>query len=276
MRIYRSYFLLLSTALVYAHVSPAQSTYRARIVASLQNQPHWTSPLVTTSPRIEEGLNAEFVRQTSGRQTTWIYGNSKGLQIIPLPRIELRISPPPFFAHSNPRVDDGFGDFALRLKYRFYGSNETHHNALVSGSLQGSLPTGKSGNGSCCAILTPTVYLAKGFGRLALTSSAGAAFPVSGTHKLGRPVQWNNAIQLHTAGPLWLQTEFNATFFEGGRNDGRQQLFTTPGLVLSRLPLNHGAGQPSLQFTVGIGEQIALTHFSTYNHAPIFVGRLRF
>lgn len=278
MRIHRGPLLLLSAGLLACNVSPAQSTYRARILGSLQHQPHWTSPLVTASPRIEEGLTTEFVRQTSAKQTSWIYGNSKGLQILPLPRTELRIGPPPFISHSDPRAEDGFGDISLRLKYRLYGSNETHHNALASVGLQGTLPTGKSGNGSCCVVLTPSVYLGKGFGRMALITSAGAALPVSGTHKLGRPIQWNSAVLFHAAGPLWFQTEFNATLFAGGSNDGRRQLFTTPGLLLSRLPLTrvHGTSAPALQFTVGIGEQIALTHFSTYNHAPIVVGRLRF
>jgi hypothetical protein len=32
----------------------------------------------------------------------------------------------------------------------------------------------------------------------------------------------------------------------------------------------------NLTLTLGAGEQIALTHFNTYNHSPIFSVRLRF
>jgi hypothetical protein len=31
-----------------------------------------------------------------------------------------------------------------------------------------------------------------------------------------------------------------------------------------------------LRITLAVGEQIALTHFNTYNHSPIFSARVRF
>ena len=264
-------------------IAVAQSSfigrYQQRLQATLLEQPHWATPLVTVNARLEEGLRADFVRQTApGGPTTWNLGNTKGLQIVPLRRVEVRFSPPPFFLHSNPQTEDGFGDVAFRIKYRIYGSSEEHHNAIVTIYMGASVPTGKSGNGSCCAILTPTLELGKGFGRLALTTSGGGSLPVSGTDKLGRSAVWNNAIQFRATGLLWLQNEFNSTFYKGGKYDGRQQTFATPGIVVSRIPLIRAAGrQPSpLTITLGAGEQIALTHFNTYNHAPIFTARLRF
>ena len=279
MRLKSSAALLLSLPLTAGANLPAQTPLpvlsHSRIDASQLNQPHWTAPLITSSPRIEKGLSTEFTRQTaSDHQTTWNYGNGKGLQVILFPRVELRVSPPPYITHSNPHTEDGFGDISFRLKYRLYGSNAAHHNAIVSAALGASVPTGTSNNGSCCAVLSPTLFLGKGFGPFAFTSTVGAALPVSGTNRLGRPIAWNSAFQLHAHGPLWIENEFNATFFHGGKNDGRQQLFATPGLILSRLPL--GPRNRAPQLTVGVGEQIALTHFSTYNHAPIFVARLRF
>ena len=264
--------------------------YEARATATQVNQPQWATPLNTTSPRVEQGLRADFIRQTApgsgatGGATTWNDGGTKGLQFIPFPRMEIQLSPPPFFNHSNPKVLDGFGDISFRMKYRLYGSNEQHHNAIVTFVLQGSYPTGKQLNGSCCAIVTPTLELGKGFGRLALTTTAGGSLPVSNTKGLGRSITWNNAIQYHVTGYgwtrlLWVETEFNSVFYKGGKNDGKQQTFTTPGIVVSRIPVGHyfvaGARYP-LVLTLGAGEQIALTHFNTYNHAPIFSGRLRF
>ena len=77
---------------------------------------------------------------------------------------------------------------------------------------------------------------------------------------------------------LWFETEFNSTFYKGGSNDGKQQTFTTPGVIVSRIPLIRGStgARDVLALTLGAGEQIALTHFNTYNHSPIFTGRLRF
>ena len=101
---------------------------------------------------------------------------------------------------------------------------------------------------------------------------------ISGTDKLGRSAIWNNAIQVRLGKFVWVEDEFNSTFYKGGKNDGRQQTFATPGIIVSRIPLIRGAGGQTdpLAISLGAGEQIALTHFNTYNHAPIFTARLRF
>ena len=278
-----SIFVVASLA---SHHAKAQQGFFARfdqrVANTLLNQPHWATALVTTNPRVEQGLRSDFVRQTApAGSTTWNYGNTKGLQFIPLPRTEFRISPPPFFTHSDPRAINGFGDIGFRVKTRLYGSNEEHHNAIATVELGATIPTGKNGNGSCCAIVTPALELGKGFGKLALTSSASGALPASNTFKLGRSIAFNNAIEYRVTKLLWVETEFNSTFYRGGKNDGKQQTFATPGVIVSRIPLtrNRPSTNPPVQplaLTLGIGEQIALTHFNTYNHAPIFTFRLRF
>ncbi len=212
----------------------------------------------------------------AGGQQTWNYGNTKGLQIVPFRRIELRFSPPPFITHTNPKSENGFGDVAFRAKVRLYGSNEDHRNAIVTALLAASVPTGKNGNGSCCAILSPTLEAGKGFGKIDFVTSLAGTLPVSNTAKLGRQIVWNNAAQYRVVGLLWVETEFNTTGYFGGSNDGKQQTFTTPGVIVSRIPLNGSAGVVHLTLTLSVGEQIALTHFNTYNHAPIFSARIRF
>jgi len=251
--------------------------YEARLAATLAEQPHWATPLVTTNPRVEEDIRTDFVRQSlAGGQQSWNYGNTKGLQIVPLRMVELRFSPPPFITHTNPKLEDGFGDVAFRAKVRIYGSGEDHHNAIVTALLGASVPTGKSGNGSCCAILMPTLEAGKGFGRFDAVTSFGGALPVTNAAKLGRQFVWNNALQYHAPGLVWVEVETNSTFYFGGSNDGRQQTFATPGVVVSRIPLSRGGGVMHLTLTLAVGEQIALTHFNMYNHAPIFSARLRF
>ena len=253
--------------------------YQARVLATQVNQPGWATPLVTASPRIEQGFRTDYTRQSlAGGRTSWNYGGAKGLQLVPLPRVELRLSPPPFLTHSNPKVEDGFGDVAFRAKYRLYGSNEQHHNALVTVDLGSTVPTGKSGNGSCCATLAPVLELGKGFGRFAVTTSGGGVLPVTNGKGLGRQIAWNTAAEYTPTRFLWVDFEVNSTFYKGGRNDGKEQTFATPGVIVSRLPLirRKGGGKDVLALTLGFGEQIALTHFNTYNHAPIATARLRF
>lgn len=226
---------------------------------------------------MEEDIRTDFVRQSiSGGQQTWNYGNTKGLQIVPFRRVELRFSPPPFITHTNPKSEDGFGDVAFRAKVRLYGSSEDHHNAIVTALLGASVPTGKNGNGSCCAILMPTLEAGKGFGRFDAVTSFGGTLPVTNVAKLGRQIVWNNAAQYHAVGLLWIEAETNSTYYFGGTNGGRQQTFATPGVIVSRIPLNGSGGLIHLTLTLGAGEQIALTHFNTYNHSPIFSARLRF
>jgi hypothetical protein len=238
--------------------------YEARLAATLAEQPHWATPLVTTNPRVEEDIRADFVRQSlADGQQSWNYGNTKGLQVVPFRRVELRVSPPPFIAHTNPRSEDGFGDVAFRAKVRIYGSSEDKRNAIVTALLGASVPTGKSGNGSCCAILMPTLEAGKGIGRFDAVTSLGGSLPVSNTAKLGRQIVWNNVAQVHVTSLLWVETEINSTFYFGGLNDGKQQTFATPGVIVSRIPLKRSGGAVRLALTLAAGEQIALTHFNT-------------
>lgn len=280
-RILRNFagIFLLATAAVVNAQDTLVSRYQARVEATQRNQPHWATPLVTTNPRLEQGFRTDFNRQTlAGGQTSWSYGNTQGLQFVPFRHVEMRLSPPPFLTHSNPKTEDGFGDVLFRVKYRIYGSSEEQHNAIVTVLLPASIPTGKSGNGSCCATLAPTLELGKGFGRLDFVTSAGGSLPLTNAAKLGRSVAWNNAIQYRVGRYLWLENEFNSTFYKGGTNDGKEQTFATPGVIFSRLPLTHRHSGPTerLVLTLGAGEQIALTHFNTYNHALVFTSRLRF
>jgi hypothetical protein len=251
--------------------------YEARLAETLDQQPHWATPLVTTSPRVEEDIRTDFVRQSiANGQQTWNYGSTKGLQIVPFSRVELRFSPPPFITHTNPELEDGFGDVAFRAKVRLYGSNEQHHNAIISALLAASVPTGKSGNGSCCAILMPTLEAGKGWRRADVVTSFGGSLPVSNAAKLGRQFLWSNALQYHGPGLVWFDMEFSSTFYYGGSNDGKQQTFVTPGASISRIPLTLGNGTVKPRLTLAAGEQIAITHFNTYNHSPIFSARIRF
>jgi hypothetical protein len=139
------------------------------------------------------------------------------------------------------------------------------------------------GNGSCCAVVTPTLAVGKGFGQLALTSTAGGSLPVTNSKGLGHTITWNNTIQYRAAKTgvarlFWPELEFNSSFFKGGPNDGKTTTFATPGLIVGRIPLTHDAkGAPGrLGLTFGAGQQIALTQFHTYNHATVLTLRVPF
>jgi len=257
--------------------------YQARVTATQAEQPHWVTPLVTVTPRLEQELRTDFVHQYNPKGfAVWNYGNSKGLEFIPERHTEIIINVPPFFNRSNGE-SDGFGDLSFLAKGRIFSRNEEHGNAIVTAFLAASVPTGKNGNGSCCAIVTPTLAVGKGFGQLDLVSTAGGSLPVTNSKGLGHTITWNNTIQYRLAKEgfgrlVWPEAEFNSSFYEGGPNDGHVATFGTPGVIFGRVPLSHTAdGKPGrLGLTFGAGEQIALTHFHTYNHATVLTLRIPF
>lgn len=261
--------------------APAQDSFIARWqtrATRTQNaQPHWMTPLVTVTPRLEQELRADFVRQISPQLTdTWIFDNGKGLELIPATRVELLFNVPPYFQHNTPAARDGWGDVSFLSKYRFFSRNEQHGDAIVTFFLGGSIPTGTYKNGSVNATVSPSLAAGKGFGRLDLQSTLGAQIPVASGEKYGRPILWNTAFQYkiggaHAAAPsLWPQLEFNSTYFAGGPNDGRVQTFATPGAI-ARFPLRRRLG-----LVVGAGMQIATSHYHSYNHALMVTARLPF
>jgi hypothetical protein len=246
--------------------------YQARVTATQNEQPHWITPLVTITPRLEQELRTDFVHQVDQKgYAQWNYDNGKGLELIPARRIELLANLPPFLAHDHPGVQDGFGDVSFLMKFRMFARNEEAGNAIVTAFLGGSVPTGKNGNGSCCAIVTPTLAIGKGFGRFDYTTTASGTLPVSNALKLGHTVTWNSVLQYKAVRFWWPEIESNTNFFKGGPNDGTTQSFVTPGLILGRFPLHHRLG-----LTLGAGEQIAVTHFHLYNHAFVLTARLPF
>jgi len=283
-------FVLLTAALMLAFTSgslPGQTTfierYQARVSATQAEQPHWVTPLVTVTPRLEQEIRTDFVHQYNPKGfAIWNYGNSKGLELIPERHTEIIVNVPPFFNRSN-GAPDGFGDISYLAKGRIYSRNEEHGNAIVTAFLAGSIPTGKNGNGSCCAVVTPTIAVGKGFGLFAFTSTVGGTLPITNAQGLGHTIIWNNVVQYRIAESgvarfFWPEIELNSAFYKGGAANGDTTVFATPGLIVGRIPLSHDAnGRPGrLGFTFGVGQQIAVSHYHPNNHSTVITLRLPF
>ncbi|MGH9587810.1 MAG: hypothetical protein ACRD3F_12720 [Acidobacteriaceae bacterium] len=261
-------------ALCFAPIAPAQQgfihTWQARATATQAAQPHWVTPLATTTPRLEQEFRTDFDRQlTSERTTTWNLGAGKGLELIPARRIELLLNVPPYLRH-NSAAKAGFADTALMMKYRIYARNEEHGNSIVTVFFGGTIPTGSYSNGAAEATVSPTLAVGKGFGLFDVQSTAGVTIPVANADTLGRPVAWNTAFQYKTGPHFFPEVEFNTTFYNGGPRDGNVQNFVTPGLV-GHWKLHHRLG-----VTLGAGMQIATSSYHSYNHGLILSARMPF
>lgn len=244
----------------------------ANVTRTQSQQPHWITPIVLVTPRLEQEFRADFVRQLlPAGAHAWNLDSGKGLEIIPQSHIELLFNVPPYIRHSPNDAVDGLGDVSFVMKYRILSANEQKGNYILTAFFGGSIPTGSYKNGSPSSILTPTLAGGKGWGRFDMESTLGGTLPVDSVDKIGRTIVWNTVAQAHARRFLWPELEANTTFYKGGANDGKQQLFLTPALVTGRFPIHNRVG-----LTLGAGMQIAATHFHTYDHALIFSARLPF
>ena len=274
----RRTMLMLSLAVVCLSplVSPAQDGYFAdwfaRVDKTKDEQPHWVTPIATTTPRLEEEVRYDQLWQENAKGvTTDNFDGGKGLELIPFEKVEVIFNVPPYIEHNAPKVHDGFGDVAFLVKYRLLSANEKSGNYILTAFLGWSLPTGSYTNGGKHAVITPTIAYGKGFGDFDAQGTFGIAFPTADTNTIGRNYLWNNTFQYRIFRKFWPEVEMNSTFFQQGDHDGKSQNFATPGLVIGRL---HLAGRVGLTF--GAGYQIATTHFHTTNHNAILTVRFPF
>ena len=240
--------------------------------AAKQDQPHWMTPLVTVTPRLEQEFRSDFVLEPMPSGNDLVnFGNSKGLELIPYENVEIIFNVPPYIEHNLPKVHDGFGDVSFLGKYRILHRNEENGNYIVTLFFAATVPTGSYSNGSRASVLTPTLAAGKGFGRFDVQSTLGGGLPISHQITIGHAIAFNTAFQYHAWQKLWPELEVNSTFYKDGELDGRKQTYLTPGLIAGRFKV---AGRVFV--AVGGGYQIAATHYHSYNHAAVFTIRFPF
>jgi hypothetical protein len=259
-----AFLLLLPTA------SRGQS-WLACVSAAQAQQPHWMTPVATVTPRLEQEFRFDVLHQNAPSANVTNVDGGKGLELIPTRRTELLINLPPYLRHESPAARDGWGDASFVMKYRFFARPEKEGNAIVTGFLGGSVPTGQYKNGSISAIVTPTLAAGKGWGWFDVQSTLAGTLPVNSVNKLGRTIASNTAFQAHVWKRLWPEVEINSTGWAGGLNDGKKQTFVTPGLVFGRFPIHK-----RMALAFGGGFQIATTHFHQNDHNVIVTLRMPF
>ncbi len=234
-------------------------------------QPHWITPLATTTPRLEQEFRYDLQWQThNSGLVTDNYGVSKGLEIIPARNVEVIVAVPPYVVN-NPDSPDGFGDWQFLVKYRMAAGNEQHGNYILTAFFQMSLPTGQYEQGASNPVITPTFAYGKGFKDFDVQGTFGISLPTGNTMAIGRNLAWNNTFQYRIFKKIWPETELNFTHYYQGEHSGHTLLYATPGVVLGRFNLWH-----RLAFTCGGGYEIATTSFHPTNHIPILSIRFPF
>lgn len=261
---------------LFSPFAPAQDGYVsqwfARVDKTKDEQPHWVTPIATTTPRLEEEFRYDQLWVVNAKGiTTNNYDGGKGLELIPFEKVEVIFNLPPYLAHNDPAVHNGFGDTSFLVKYRLLSRNEENGNYILTAFLGWTVPTGTYKNGALHPVITPTIAYGKGFGAFDVQGTFGIGLPTADTNISGRTYGWNNTFQYRVFRKVWPEVELNSTFFQDGRNDGKKQNFVTPGVVLGRFRLRGRVG-----LTFGGGFQIATTHFHNNNHNGILSIRLPF
>jgi hypothetical protein len=229
-----------------------------RVDATQAMQPHWMTPIATTTPRLEEEFRYDqFFQKLGNGGTLDNFGGGKGLELIPTEQTELIFGLPPYIEKSVPNKPSvyGFNDWPfLLVKYRLLSANEQNGNYILTVFLQGSAPTGVQALTSHTYIITPTIAGGFGLGDFSVQATLGLGFPTDYSQRTGNTLTYNIAFQYHLWNVLWPEFEINGIRWLGGERAGLNQLALTPGVVLGRIPL---AGRTKL--SVGIGYQLAVS-----------------
>jgi hypothetical protein len=242
-------------------------------------QPHWITPLATTTPRLEQEFRYDIQWQThNSGVTTDNYGVSKGLEIISAKNLEVILAVPPYIVNNPDSPHDGFGDWQFLVKYRIAAGNEENGNYILTAFYQMSFPAGQYQEGALSPIITPTIAYGKGYKNFDVQGTLGFSLPTGNVSEIGHNLLWNNTFQYRILRKIWPEVEVNLNQYRGGNGSvvptahpGKTLVYLTPGLVLGRFNLWH-----RLAFTAGGGFEIATTSFHPTNHIPILSIRFPF
>src|SRR5262245_7700527 len=80
-------------------------TWLDRVLASKNEQPHWMTPVVTVTPRLEQEFRYDIVWRRDPDSTNFGFG--KGIELIPLRRVQVTVSVPPYITHPSSSVANG-------------------------------------------------------------------------------------------------------------------------------------------------------------------------
>lgn len=272
MNIYTKLALLpLCAAVAHADDSMIDSWLSA-VSANQSQQPHWVTPLVTVTPRLEQEYRMDFLNQELNNSThVDNFGNTKGLElIIPSANIEVAINAPGYIYHPDSTKANGYSDSSLLLKYRVAAANEENGNYIVTLFLAESFPTGSADISNNAKIYTPTVAVGKGWGDMDIQSTLSYTIPDTNEKAIGHVTTWNTAVQYHLAKHYWPEVEYHQIHYVDGTNNQKTQDLVTAGIV-TKWPLHN-----RVSAVFGIGYQRPVSSFHTTAHTAVATARLAF
>jgi len=253
-----------------------------RVDAAQASQPHWMTPLVTVTPRLEEEFRYDQYWQRLGNGgNVNAFDSGKGLELIPTETNELLLNLPPYQQRIGKKPAEGWADWPiLTVKQRLLSANEQNGNYIVTAFLGVQAPTGVSAFTNDAYIITPTIAGGKGWGDFDIQMTAGVPVPTGHENIIGTSAVVNTAFQYHFMDVFWPELEVSYTHWFDGLRGGKNQVFLTPGIIFGRFALFGTRAR----FIIGGGYQFAVTPklqlepalTPIYNHAWLISTRLAF
>lgn len=253
----------------------------AMVTATQAAQPHWMTPLVTVTPRLEQEVRFDNNIQNQGNGSHIVnIGGGKGVEIIPTYNTEVILGVPAYddvttAKGANPT---GWADYpAMLLKYRLLSANEQQGNYIVTAFLQTSVPTGFNSISNNVYVVQPTLAFGMGWGDFDVQATISQQYavatvgPPGSLEAFGNPFLANVAFQYHLYQYFWPELEVNYTYWPSGTHADLSQVMLTAGLILGRIPLG---GRNNLIF--GAGYQFAVTSNPVTNNNWVMTARLTF
>jgi hypothetical protein len=252
-----------------------------RVEQAQASQPHWMTPLVTVTPRLEQEFRYDQFWQHLGTGANVnTFGSGKGLELIPTTTNEVLLNPPPYTERTARSPAKGWGDTPfLTIKQRLLSANEQDGNYIVSAFFGVQAPTGIHAFSNNAWVVTPTLAAGKGWGNFDVQATIGVPVPLSHEGTIGTSIVTNIALQYHIGKYLWPEFEMNHTYWADGLRGGKNQIFLTPGIIFGRFNIHD-----RLNLIVGGGYQFAVSPKLTaqpvlipvYDQAWILTTRLSF
>lgn len=252
-----------------------------RVNEAQATQPHWMTPLVTVTPRLEEEVRADFYIESLGNgANVTSYGNGKGLELIPTTTNEVILNAPTYIERGAVKPASGFGDWPFILvKQRLLSANKQNGNYIVTAFLAAQAPVGSGHFTNDAYVITPTIAAGKGWDDFDIQATVSVAVPLSHESTIGTSVLTNVAFQYHFLKYFWPEVEVNWTWWADGLRGGKNQVFITPGIIFGRFELSG-----RVRAIVGFGYQSAVLPkltkepalTPTYDHAWVVTSRITF
>ena len=246
-------------------------------------QPHWMTPLVTVTPRLEQEVRYDQYWEKRGNGSTLdIFDDNKGLELIPTETNEVLINPPAYQykGHTSSPANGWLDDQFLVVKQRLLTGNEENGNYILTAFLGLTAGSGNSAFTNHAWVVTPTIAGGKGWGDFDIQATSGIAVPTQHQNTLGKSIATNATLQYHVLKYFWPEFEFNDTYWiDGKERGGKNQLFLTPGVILGRFVI-----YKRVKAIIGGGYQFAVTpkyvdtteQTPAYNHNWILTARIAF